>query len=290
MKLKYFLIVSALFLSGLFCRAQEPILFHITYEFTHVRDLSDKEKLFTDNMILSVGKNSSRYISEKMYDQLQSRTDSKIPDNILITEKESGQRTVVSGSPLLIVDNDNVVVDEQILKDFTTKKLSVWGAMGPKDYKTETNLQGIDWQIMNEQKTIGDYNCQKASGRYGGRTYEVWFTQDLPLQDGPWKLSGLPGLILEARDSRNEVAFIFKKIQKPYDENETTASFFKNEDQTFIDTKPKNYNQNKKAFITDPESVWSAAFPDAKLGIINQDHKRATQSTRIKKYNPLEIK
>ncbi len=290
MKLKYFLIVSVLFLSGLFCRAQEPVLFHITYEFTHVRDLSDKEKLFTDNMILSVDKNSSRYISEKMYDQLQSRTDSKTPDNMLITGKESGQRTVVSGSPLLIVDNDNVVVDEQILKDFTTKKLSVWGAMGPKDYKTETTLPEIDWQIMNEHKTIGDYNCQKASGRYGGRTYEVWFTQDLPLQDGPWKLSGLPGLILEARDSRNEVAFVFKKIQKPFDEIETTSSFFKNEDQTFIDTKLKNYNKIKIAFITDPESVWSAAFPDAKLGIINQDNKRATQSTRIKKYNPLEIK
>ncbi|MDD2529298.1 MAG: GLPGLI family protein [Lentimicrobiaceae bacterium] len=284
------LIGSIILFSGFLCQAQDPVLFNIMYEFEYVRDLADKENPFTDKMILSVGKNSSRYISEKMYNQLQREQNTDNADKALVGEQGLGQKMAVSGGPLLMVNNNNVVIDEQILKDFENKKLTVWGFMGPKDYRTETNLPKIEWQILDEKKTIGNYNCQKASGSYGGRLYDVWFTQDLPLQDGPWKLSGLPGLILEARDSRNEVIFTFIEIIKPQEGKETTASFFKDDKRFTVVTTPSRYNKIKKAYETDPESMWSAAFPDAKLSVINSDNTQATRSNTIKTYNPMEIK
>lgn len=60
-------------------------------------------------------------------------------------------------------------------------------------------LGGIDWQLTGDStKTVLGYECQPARCDYHGRTWNVLFTTDIPLQEGPWKLCGLPGVILEA--------------------------------------------------------------------------------------------
>ena len=70
----------------------------------------------------------------------------------------------------------------------------------------------INWQIKNEFKPVNKFKCQKAVGYFRGRTYTVWFTNQIPLPFGPWKLQGLPGLILEVKDAENEVYFKASKI------------------------------------------------------------------------------
>lgn len=54
-------------------------------------------------------------------------------------------------------------------------------------------------KIVDEYKTVFNYSCQKAIIDFGERLFEVWFTTDIPISDGPWKLKGLPGLILRAK-------------------------------------------------------------------------------------------
>lgn len=73
-------------------------------------------------------------------------------------------------------------------------------------------LPKINWQIFEDRKTILNYVCQKAIGTFRGRTYIAWFTIDLPMPAGPWKLNGLPGIILSANDDKNEVFFEASKI------------------------------------------------------------------------------
>ncbi|MCG2420501.1 GLPGLI family protein [Aequorivita sp. F47161] len=75
----------------------------------------------------------------------------------------------------------------------------------------------IQWKLSNEFKLISDYNCQKAIGEFRGRIFEAWFTPDIPLPYGPWKLGGLPGLILEVYDSTHEVYFSAEQIIIPYE-------------------------------------------------------------------------
>lgn len=65
----------------------------------------------------------------------------------------------------------------------------------------------INWKIQSDRKQILGYTCTKAIGKFRGRTYVVWFAPFLPYYIGPWKLSGLPGLILEAHDTDNMFAF-----------------------------------------------------------------------------------
>lgn len=75
----------------------------------------------------------------------------------------------------------------------------------------------IDWDIKNKTKKIGNYTATKAKGSFRGRDYTVWFTYDLPIPFGPWKLHGLPGLILEAEDSEKMMRFYVTEIKIPFD-------------------------------------------------------------------------
>ncbi|WP_338732926.1 GLPGLI family protein [Mangrovimonas cancribranchiae] len=73
----------------------------------------------------------------------------------------------------------------------------------------------FNWNITNTQKKIGEYKAYKAYTDYMGRVYEAWFTYEIPLPIGPWKFSGLPGLILEVKDEYNQIIINFKKLVYP---------------------------------------------------------------------------
>jgi GLPGLI family protein len=74
-------------------------------------------------------------------------------------------------------------------------------------------LGTIDWKIESDTKIFGAYTCQKAVGKFRNRVYEVWFAPDIPIPSGPFKLSGLPGLILEAKSTDGKVKFTFVKLE-----------------------------------------------------------------------------
>ncbi len=71
----------------------------------------------------------------------------------------------------------------------------------------------IDWNIKDESKNILGYNCRKATCRFAGRNYEAWFTMEIPIQDGPYKFQGLPGLIVNIADEEYEHVFELIRIE-----------------------------------------------------------------------------
>jgi len=85
-------------------------------------------------------------------------------------------------------------------------------------FRIKSDKKSIAWDIKDEEKEIGGYQCIKAIGEFGGRTYEVWYTPEIPYAYGPWKLEGLPGLILEANDLKNEIKISYAGFNKMADE------------------------------------------------------------------------
>lgn len=84
-----------------------------------------------------------------------------------------------------------------------------------KDYyiKEENLTDLIEWTMADSlKKTILGYECTLATGRFRGREYEVYFTDKLPFSTGPWKLSGLPGTILEAKTVDGRFSFLAYKL------------------------------------------------------------------------------
>jgi GLPGLI family protein len=88
-----------------------------------------------------------------------------------------------------------------------------------KPYYLDDVMPDFNWTITSETKNIGGYDCAKAiSNNFRGRIYEAWFTYLIPSSAGPWKLGGLPGLILEASDQTGEIKFMFTSLQIPNQE------------------------------------------------------------------------
>ncbi|MFY7669799.1 GLPGLI family protein [Tenacibaculum sp. MEBiC06402] len=75
-------------------------------------------------------------------------------------------------------------------------------------------VPSIEWKIHKETKKVGDFQCQKAVANFRGREYTAWFAPDLPIKVGPWKLHGLPGLILIAYDTKREIEFYVTSISQ----------------------------------------------------------------------------
>ncbi len=101
------------------------------------------------------------------------------------------------------------------IKDFNKKTLNFREFFFGKAYISEEKMPQIKWQIMADNKMIGTFKCNMAKATFRGRNFTVWYTSDIPISDGPWKLTGLPGLILEAYEDKNEFKFVFKSISYP---------------------------------------------------------------------------
>ncbi len=81
------------------------------------------------------------------------------------------------------------------------------------DYFTEEKTFKLKWVLVDEKKNIGSFECFKAKTKFRGREYTAWYTISVPVSFGPWKLNGLPGLIVEATDESGLVQFRLKKIE-----------------------------------------------------------------------------
>lgn len=69
------------------------------------------------------------------------------------------------------------------------------------------NLPIIKWKMIDGEKVILGLGCKKAIGNYRGRAIIAFYTPEISTPIGPYKIVGLPGLILEAKST--DGAFIY---------------------------------------------------------------------------------
>ncbi len=98
--------------------------------------------------------------------------------------------------------------------DLQTGELDFVCRFGTEDFEYLEVPPAIEWNISEETREICGHLCRKASGDFRGRTWEAWFTEDIPVSAGPWKLRGLPGTILSARDSEELIRFDAVSIEE----------------------------------------------------------------------------
>ncbi len=116
-------------------------------------------------------------------------------------------------------------------------KFKVWDMVYHEYRKYTEDIEERDWSITEDSvKTVLGYDCLLATANYHGRQWKVSFTPDIPINAGPWKLLGLPGLIMEAVDSTGQHHFTITgiesvnmdipKIYEPIDYEKTTRKEF----------------------------------------------------------------
>lgn len=89
-------------------------------------------------------------------------------------------------------------IGSNIYKNFNTKELYENSEMKPKLF-IKDSIQTFPWILSKEESTILGYNVRKATYTNPKQTVEAWYAPDLPFRDGPSRLNGLPGLILQVK-------------------------------------------------------------------------------------------
>jgi len=116
-----------------------------------------------------------------------------------------------NSSEEIIIESTNSNL-EIVETNFYTQEIKIVDNLLDKTYLVTERLKKIDWQITIDTKKIGNLNCIKAVGLFRGSTYTVYFAPEIKTSFGPWKLNGLPGLIIEVTESRNRLGIYLKEI------------------------------------------------------------------------------
>lgn len=161
---------------------------------------------------------------------------------------------------IVLTDFEKAIIQSQV---------SLFREGKQKTYIVEEKKSIIEWDIINEYKMINDLKAQKAIGNFRGRKYVVWFTNQITVRYGPWKLNGLPGLILNVTDERNEVMFFAKEIKIPFVSNSATKNDFKfNSD--FEKISLAEYVRLKGEQVDEVKKLFSSKLPrGAKMEMTN---------------------
>ena len=90
---------------------------------------------------------------------------------------------------------------QNVLTDVERSEVVVVEPIYPHRYETHDPLARIDWTLTEDTLTIRGLLCHRATGKLYGKQWTAWYTEEIPSSAGPWKLRGLPGLIIKAEDS-----------------------------------------------------------------------------------------
>ena len=72
----------------------------------------------------------------------------------------------------------------------------------------------LDWKLTGKQDSLLGLPVQQATTEFGGRTWEAWFTPEIPIGAGPYKFHGLPGLIVKIKDSQDFWTFTLTDMKQ----------------------------------------------------------------------------
>ena len=167
----------------------EPSILEVRYEVTHEKD--------KDMFALRCGKNVSQYFSvgKLRDDSLRASPDptvSQIPLDEMM-EEAMHRDDPSKRRPSSPCHSD------YLYWNLSVGKVSVYTSVFGSKYVIEEETPTMDWEIYEDSvQTIIGYECHKAKTKFRGREWTVWYAGDIPVSLGPWKLNGLPGLILRA--------------------------------------------------------------------------------------------
>lgn len=195
MKIEKFIGVVFLLFILQYSRAQEtrviePSIMEVNYQVKY-------EKML-DYYALRIGKNVCQYFSYEKYrsDSLGSNPETAM---LLLNElleavnKKNDKTKQEKGSP-----GHGDYIYRWINKDSCVTYTRIWGS---KYRIAETTLKQ-EWTIYEDStKNVLGFNCHMAKTHFRGREWTVWYSEDIPILLGPWKLGGLPGLILEVQNT-----------------------------------------------------------------------------------------
>lgn len=167
------------------------------YEYKFIPDSTKTDNLITENTRLEIFNDHSEFLSELIAKKDSANFSNKKQSNHNIANLPEGK------FKNKVYKSENYVYTLEYI--------------GIQPFKVIQN-EKIIWKLINENKQINGYNCQKAITKYGKRIWEAWFTQEIPIQNGPYVFGNLPGLIIELSDTKMQHHFLLVENYKTTNE------------------------------------------------------------------------
>lgn len=208
---------------------EDTITIRVEYE-SHIREF-EEDTLQIAYQTLDIGSHTSKFYS-KRYEKNAEIQDSLRDNNIHGEEVINKMRK--NNIP-------GIAVPYTVYKNFPNKGELTMTDHIAVHYKYTEPMNGISWTLEEGDSLICGYNCDKAYATIRGRKWTVWYTLDIPVSDGPWKLHGLPGIILKADEKNGDFSFEAISITK------THGKIVFNE-RKYQKCTPKQLQEEKKKF------------------------------------------
>ena len=263
------IIVFFVFLIQAFLYSQS---YRAIYKFNYKRD-STNQNYTTMNMILDLQKRQTKFYFEK-----QLKFDSLIKINKRVTFSIPLQQ-IIKRSQGSFTNENFLNVDDK--------------------YYTFSSSDQMSWKILDSTKNYKNYKVQKAHTYWGGRSWTAWFSSDIPIPEGPYKFRGLPGLIIQLSDTKNNFNYTlisFKKMDVEFDTHNVVET---NLGDTAIKITLAKYQKLLSDVYNNPFSEfenmkdqdWQLNIYDRKIKTIEglNEIKSQYQSDIKKYYNPIEL-
>ncbi|MGV4415161.1 GLPGLI family protein [Chryseobacterium sp. T1] len=161
-----------------------------------------------------------------------------------------------------------------LLRDLNQNTLTIQDRVRDTyQYKEEQPV--FNWKLEQDIKVILGYTCHKASTVFRGRKYVAWYANDLPINNGPYLFNGLPGLILEIEDTKDNYHFTAIALDKK------ALDIYLNNDAKIFNVTRDKLRTVQKSYYDNPGFFMGKAY-DAEGNAMNVKLKSIP-------YNPIEL-
>lgn len=170
--------------------------------------------------------------------------------------------------------SNNIIFNERVIK--INNKTTVFTIAIDSKIRYEES-ESLKWVLYGETKMINGIKCQMAATNKYGRRWIAYFSKEYPQSLGPYKFNGLPGLIFELYDTRDDYHFIATKVEKNSETFKYNLSSYK--------------LMSKKNYLTARYNMefTIAGFPDLDEGMRKQTQEIFDKKKKMFN-NPLELK
>jgi len=231
-----FTLLSNLFLS----QKIDSSFIECKYLATFLIDTANVNTLRKELVFLRIGENSSLF-----------RSDFKEKaDSITFAEIDKSNKNPVNGIAIMRTEKwASAKYVPEVL--YSKQKIIVYDKILNVMYNYEAE-ERTKWTFLNETKKIQGYTCKKAVGKYHNKIINVWYTEEIPISEGPYTFKNLPGLVLEAYDSKEYFHFTLeslKRVKKPIHPIERT-----------IGTDYEKFSKKRTQVLNDPIGAFVGIF------------------------------
>ena len=219
-------------------------------------------------------------------------------------------RTVTKSMPLSAYQRTDEITSADAAMEFQEAMLhmpTVWTGypegqttvrefIFPHEFEGSEPTPDIVWTLTDDTLTVGGYLCQQATATHRGVAWTVCYTEEIPSSAGPWRLRGLPGLIVKAESEahtfcltelRKEASSITAPEHRPDVQRMKYAKLLKHRNEIYGN---RQYAKNPNYYVPDLGGSIN------NMDVLNHDGQQLVFAngrpllTKAHVYQPLELK